>query len=90
MPQAHKKSAKARHARIIQITELQLATGLRASEARQITWGDISQDNDGTVWVTVASKISKTKVGRTIPILVPEVGQRLIARKGADSELVNP
>lgn len=90
VPQAHKREAKARHARIIQLTELQLATGLRASEARQITWVDVTQDDHGVVWVTVRPEISKTKVGRTIPVLVPEVGKRLLARKGKDEELVIP
>ena len=90
VPQAHKREAKARHARIIQLTELQLATGLRASEARQITWADVTQDSHDVVWVTVRPEISKTKVGRTIPVLVPEVGKRLIARKGKDEELVIP
>lgn len=89
IPQAHKASAKARHARIIQLTELQLATGLRASEARQITWANITEA-DGTAWVTVPASISKTKVGRTIPVLVPEVGGRLLARRGEDDELVIP
>ena len=90
VPQAHKREAKARHARIIQLTELQLATGLRASEARQITWADVTQDSHDVVWVTVRPEISKTKVGRTIPVLVPEVGKRLLARKGKDEELVIP
>lgn len=90
VPQAHKREAKARHARIIQLTELQLATGLRASEVRQITWADVTQDDHGVVWVTVRPEISKTKVGRTIPVLVPEVGKRLLARKGKDEELVIP
>lgn len=90
VPQAHKREAKARHARIIQLTELQLATGLRASEARQITWADVAQDDHDVVWVTVRPEISKTKVGRTIPVLVPEVGKRLLARKGKDEELVIP
>ena len=90
VPQAHKREAKARHARIIQLTELQLATGLRASEARQITWADVAQDDHGVVWVTVRPEMSKTKVGRTIPVLVPEVGKRLLARKGKDEELVIP
>ena len=90
VPQAHKREAKARHARIIQLTELQLATGLRASEARQITWADVTQDDHGVVWVTVRPEISKTKVGRTIPVLVPEVRKRLLARKGEGEELVIP
>ncbi|MST63967.1 tyrosine-type recombinase/integrase [Schaalia hyovaginalis] len=89
IPQAHKREAKARHARIIQLTELQLATGLRASEARQITWANVTEA-DGTVWVAVPASISKTKVGRTIPVLVPEVGERLLARRGKDDELVIP
>ncbi|MBS6365412.1 MAG: tyrosine-type recombinase/integrase [Actinomycetaceae bacterium] len=89
VPQAHKAEAKARHARIIQMTQLQLATGLRASEARQIIWANVTKV-DGTVWVTVPATISKTKVGRTIPVLVPEVGERLIARKGEDDALVIP
>lgn len=90
VPQAHKREAKARHARIIQLTELQLATGLRASEARQIIWKDVEQDDHGTVWVTVRPEISKTKIGRTIPVLVPEVGKHLLARKSGDEELVIP
>lgn len=90
IPQAHKASAKARHARIIQFTELQLATGLRASEARQIVWSDVTQDDQGVVWVTVRPEISKTKTGRTIPVLVPEVGERLLARRGEDDDPVLP
>lgn len=89
IPQAHKASAKARHARVIQLTELQMATGLRASEARQLTWGHITEE-DGTVWITVTPDIAKTKIGRTIPVLVPEVGQRLLSRRGNNDELVIP
>lgn len=69
----------------IDLTLLQMTTGLRISEARQITWSrHVHVDTDGTVRITVTEDISKTKRARTIPILDDAAGRvtaHLLARR---------
>lgn len=89
-PQSKKISARLRHRRVIELTQLQLATGLRISEAIGIRWRDVVSDEDGVVWITVSSTLSKTKIARTVPILVPEVAANLQHRRGLDEEPVIP
>lgn len=89
-PQSKKLSARQRHARVIQLTQLQLATGLRISEALGITWRDVTADDNGDTWVTVSSKLSKTKIGRTVPVLIKQVSDNLWARHGEPDVPVIP
>ncbi|PNL17597.1 tyrosine-type recombinase/integrase [Micrococcus sp. FDAARGOS_333] len=65
----------------IATTLLQATTGLRISEARQLAWSDARLDPTGTLWVTVPAELSKTRRGRTVPILAPRVAGALLARR---------
>ncbi len=76
-PQSKKKSAIARHRRVAELTLLQMATGLRITEALTLTWEHVTINQDGGVWVTVLRELSKTNKGRTVPVLVPKVAEAL-------------
>lgn len=76
-PQAKKLSARARHARVMELTVLQMATGLRISEALTLTWENVEIDADGTAWITVTAELAKTGKARKVPVLVPEVSAAL-------------
>lgn len=76
-PQSKKKSAIARHRRVAELTLLQMATGLRITEALTLRWEHVTIKQDGGVWVTVLPELSKTKKGRTVPVLVPKVAEAL-------------
>lgn len=88
-PQAKKLSARARHARVMELTVLQMATGLRISEALTLTWENVEIDADGTAWITVTAELAKTGKARRVPVLVPEVSAAL-ARAHAGTGLVIP
>lgn len=88
-PQAKKLSARARHARVMELTVLQMATGLRISEALTLTWENVEIDNEGTAWVTVTAELAKTGKARKVPVLVPEVSAAL-AKAHAGTGLVIP
>lgn len=88
-PQAKKLSARARHARVMELTVLQMATGLRISEALTLTWENVEIDKDGTAWVTVTAELAKTGKARKVPVLVPEVSAAL-AKAHAGTGLVIP
>ena len=60
---------------------LQATTGLRSSEARQITWDLVGGGADGRMTVTVTEQISKTKKARTVPVLDAAVSEHLLARR---------
>ena len=88
-PQAKKLSARARHARVMELTVLQMATGLRISEALTLTWENVQIDAEGTAWVTVTAELAKTGKARRVPVLVPEVSAAL-AKAHAGTGLVIP
>lgn len=88
-PQAKKKSARQRHARVMELTMLQMVTGLRISEALTLTWDNVEIDNDGIAWVKVTAELSKTGKPRSVPVLVPEVSAAL-AKAHAGTGLVIP
>lgn len=88
-PQAKKLGARARHARVMKLTVLQMATGLRISEALTLTWENVEIDSEGTAWVTVTAELAKTGKARKVPVLVPEVSAAL-AKAHAGTGLVIP
>ena len=88
-PQAKKVAARARHARVMELTVLQMATGLRISEALTLTWENVEIDDKGTAWVTVTAELAKTGRARKVPVLVPEVSAAL-AKAHAGTGLVIP
>ncbi|OBA30294.1 hypothetical protein A5766_15925 [Gordonia sp. 852002-51296_SCH5728562-b] len=60
---------------------LQATTGLRIGEARQITWDQSDTTADHRMTVTVTEEISKTKKGRTVPVLNAAASEHLLARR---------
>lgn len=74
-PQSKKLSARQRHARVRELTLLQLATGLRINEALSADWELAEVDDQGILWLTVTEDVSKTKRARVIPVLVQEVAE---------------
>lgn len=65
----------------IDLTLLQMSTGLRISEARTLTWANVEHSADGTVRVTVTEQFSKTHRARTVPVLDDRVAAHLTRRK---------
>lgn len=76
-PAARKITARQKHARVMELTILQMATGLRINEALTLTWDNVTFDKDGTAWVTVTDELSKTGKARRVPVLVPDVSKTL-------------
>lgn len=64
------------------MTLLQATTGLRISEARNLLWSDINDDGT-TLTVTIRPEVSKTKKGRTIPVLDSRVAKRIRERQAS-------
>lgn len=65
----------------IDLTLLQMVTGLRIAEARTLTWANTSADADGTLRVTVTAELSKTHRARIVPILDSRVSAHLTSRR---------
>ena len=65
----------------IDLTLLQMATGLRISEARTLAWSNATMDADGTLNVTVTEELSKTHRARTVPVLDDRVSAHLARRR---------
>lgn len=60
---------------------LQLATGLRSTEANLIDWSLINVDNHGAMHVDVTKSIAKGGVPRAALVLQPRVAERLLERR---------
>ncbi len=73
--------ANARRA-IVELTAIQVATGLRVGEARALTW-DMVGNNCATLEVT--DDISKTHRGRIVPVLDERV-QKMLETRQRDSK----
>lgn len=71
-----------RRRQAVELTLLQVATGLRMTEALSVGWGDTT-DTSGVLAVTVSAEVSKTHRARTVPVLVPAVADRLRERRDA-------
>jgi integrase len=59
---------------------LQLATGLRSTEANLIDWTDVSVDG-GVMSIRVRKDVAKGGVPRVVLVLVPQVAERLLERR---------
>lgn len=64
---------------VVEITLLQAATGLRISEARLLTRGNMGEEG-GVLSVTVTAEVSKTHRGRTIPVTDARIAERMRRR----------
>lgn len=72
----------------IDLTLLQAATGLRVSEANQLTFAQhISVDDDGVMHIDVPEVVSKTHRARRVPVLDDRVAERLLERQNAAPDL---
>lgn len=60
---------------------LQLATGLRATEANLITWPLVDYDNDGVTSIQVTKEIAKGGIPRVALVLEARVAERLQQRR---------
>ena len=69
----------------VDLTLLQMATGLRVREALTATWDDVVVDANGTMLITVSKERSKTHRARAVPVLKPEVAHRLLGRRNAQN-----
>lgn len=65
----------------IDITLLQATTGLRITEARQALWEHTTTDANGLLHIEVTPEVSKTRRGRTVPVLDQRVSDHLLSRK---------
>ncbi|MCV7492323.1 site-specific integrase [Micrococcus luteus] len=72
----------AKQAAVVDLTLLQMSTGLRLSEALGVTWADAS-DHGGQMSLTVSAELSKTHRARTVPVLAGAVADRLRERRDA-------
>jgi integrase len=64
----------------IDLTILQAGTGLRISEALQITCGHVYEGDDGVLRINVTKEIAKTGVARQTPVADPRIEAHLRAR----------
>lgn len=81
--------AVAKRARVINLTLLQAATGLRIGEATSLTWQDVEIDDDGQVFVTISDVVSKTHRGRRVPVLDSRVAARFGTQKVRAEDITN-
>lgn len=71
--------AKRRNA--IDQTLLQMATGLRSTEANSITWANVRVDSSGTMLIHITENAAKAGRPRAVVVLEPLVAQRLLDRR---------
>lgn len=74
----------------IDIVLAQATTGLRTSELCLRPVADCRVDDSGTFIVELAPEVTKTRTGRPVPVLAPEVSKRLAKRLGAASPWLFP
>lgn len=67
----------------IDLTLLQMATGLRVSEARTLLWDDIIVDDEGHAGCVIRAENAKTHKERVAALLEPDVLTHLQARREA-------
>lgn len=60
---------------------LQLATGLRSTEANMIDWSHVKVDDEGVMSIEVTKRIAKGGDPRVALVLMPQVAERLLRRK---------
>ncbi|QNE18079.1 site-specific integrase [Kribbella qitaiheensis] len=64
----------------IDLTILQIGTGLRLKEALSLRWADVFYDEDGVMRIKVSKDVSKTGIARESAVLDSRVQKRLEAR----------
>lgn len=69
------------HRCCIDLTLLQMATGLRVSEARTLTWDDIITDDQGRPACVIRAENAKTGTARVAALVEPEVYEHLTRRR---------
>lgn len=67
-------------ATLLDLVLTQAATGMRTSEVATATGDTVSIEPDGTVVFHLAAERVKTRKGRPVPVMLPEVSERLTAR----------
>lgn len=67
----------------VDLTLLQMATGLRVSEARTLRWDDIIVDDEGRAGCVIRAENAKTHKERVAALLEPSVLTHLQARREA-------
>lgn len=77
--------AKALRQSVVQLTLMQMTTGLRISEALSLEWPEVAIENE-RVWITVLAEKSKTSTQRLVPVLVDEVATQIAARKPENNQ----
>lgn len=65
----------------IDLTLLQIGTGLRLKEALALQWSDVFYDVDGVMRVSVSSDVAKTRIARQPAVLDGRVQKRLEERR---------
>lgn len=65
----------------IDLTLLQMATGLRVSEARMLRWEDVIVDDEGRAGCVIRAENAKTRKERVAALLEPDVLTHLQARR---------
>lgn len=65
----------------IDLTLLQIGTGLRLKEALALQWSDVFYDEDGVMRVSVSSDVAKTRIARQPAVLDGRVQKRLDERR---------
>ena len=65
----------------IDLTLLQIGTGLRLKEALALQWTDVFYDEDGVMRVNVSSDVAKTRIARQPAVLDSRVQKRLEERR---------
>jgi integrase len=77
------------HRNAIDITLLQMGTGLRITEANLLQWSHVTQADDGTVFLEIVAENVKTKRGRRIAILGDDIATHMMKRAtGNDTDYV--
>ncbi|GMA19604.1 hypothetical protein MM440_14740 [Arsenicicoccus piscis] len=68
----------------------QATTGLRTSELCLRPTSDCGLDDDGTFIVSLSPEVTKTRAGRVVPVLAPEISTRLAERLNTGSPWLFP
>lgn len=69
------------HRNCIDLTLLQMATGLRVSEARTLLWSDVIEDGNGRPACLIRAENAKTGTARVAALVEPAVYEHLIRRR---------
>lgn len=79
---AHSREARvAKWRNAIDLSLLQMATGLRQTEARRLEWPLVHVDGTGVVSIDIPKDIAKTKEARVVLVLEPRVATRILERR---------